>query len=82
MIPPLTDNGDAFLGSLANYVCGELPEGWSLCLEMENGYGGTVLLDQSGTEVIPSDIDPADSTLAQQIVACVKTAQHHKPQPD
>lgn len=81
MIEPLTDNGDSFLQSLANYVCGELPEGWSLCLEMENGYAGCVLMDPSGTEAIPADIDPADSTLAQQIVACVKTSRQWAVEP-
>jgi hypothetical protein len=78
---PLTDNGDALLQALSNYVCGNLPEGWSLCLQMERNAGWIFLLDPSGTETIPGDIDPAESTMAEQIVACVKAAKQWNEQP-
>lgn len=46
-----------------NKACGELPEGWMIYIEMENGYGG-VRLEYEGEEV---KLDYTDLDLTEQV---------------
>lgn len=70
---PLAYDGDAFLQGIANHVCEHLPEGWTISMHLEKGYGGVMLFDPKGTEVIPGDAD-GETTLAEQIAACLNAA--------
>jgi hypothetical protein len=53
------------LQEIANRVCGELPVGWELCLNMENGAGWVKLYNPDGD--CPPLPDAADKSLEEQI---------------
>lgn len=50
----------------ANVACRDLPLGWSLVLEMEQGSGGFTLASPGGDNVDPEEYTSVDHSLVQQ----------------
>lgn len=64
---------DEGLHNAVQSACGELPDGWSISLRMENGYGGIELHDENG-EDRTSEAVSADQSLAEDIAEAVAFA--------
>ncbi len=58
------------LDEIVNMVCGEIPKGYSISIEMENGYGG-VSLWHDGEEI---ELDYDTSCLEEQINDALRKA--------
>jgi len=69
----LTTNSVA---SVANVVCRDIPSGYTLYLEMENGYGGIMMTLANGNELDLDDINSdTETTLAEKLKQAVEIAQ-------
>jgi hypothetical protein len=63
------------LQMIANKVCDELPEGYSLFVEMEHGYGSITLQDSEGGNINVDDItDDTETTMDGKINAVLNIA--------
>ena len=54
------------------FAAGNLPPGWSIIIEVENGWGGAKAIRPDGTEV---DMDTGDNCLAEQVGDAVRLAR-------
>lgn len=64
---------DSALSSEVYRACEDLPEGWSIRIDLENGYGGVVLIDPDGEEnELP--VDGLLSDAMRESIAAAQTA--------
>jgi hypothetical protein len=62
------------LTGFANVACRDLPEGWILSLEMENGSGCFVLFDPEGEGIEFDEYASVDDTLVEKGLKAVAYA--------
>lgn len=62
------------LTGFANVACRDLPEGWTLSLEMENGSGCFVLFGPDGEGIDFEEYASVDDTLVEQGLKAVAYA--------
>lgn len=65
---------DEGLLAAVNSACGELPDGWSIELNIENGYGGIELFNDEGEKIPSEECLVDDCTLAEDIGNAVQFA--------
>jgi hypothetical protein len=59
---------------LCNKVCGELPVGWAITIELELNSGGVTLIDPDGEDVeFPSSYE----SLEQRVIEALEYADSH-----
>lgn len=59
----------------ANNLCEHLPEGWTVSLRMEQGFGGIELFNPEGYEIKFEDFSSVDHDIEQQANAALRYAQ-------
>ncbi|CAJ0701645.1 hypothetical protein LMG19089_02890 [Ralstonia edaphis] len=64
-------DGSVLLAAALLGACKTLPEGYSILLDVENGWGGVKLIDSNGDGV---DYDNGESSLTEQVIEATKTA--------
>jgi hypothetical protein len=66
---------DLSLSEAVEHAAKELPEGWTIHIEIMAGYGGVVLEDRLLNE---TDFDDPEATFAQRICEAVEHAKANK----
>lgn len=73
--PPTVPLAKLAFGALCEIVCRDLPEGWSVMIELESGAGSVTMQNQDGEEFPLDDHSVFELDMQEQVTTCINLAR-------